>query len=812
MKHVSYYLVLFFLMFHCLVYGQYTITGQVISEETNTPVPDTEVYNTTLSSATLTNNLGVFTFENVPAGTYIFDAFSFEYKVVQTIVDISKDTSITIVLPRLGETLNEVVITKRKERIFALRNLRDIEATAIYAGKKSEVVVLDNLTANLASGTARQIYGQVVGLNIYDNSDAGLQLNIGGRGLDPNRTSSFNTRQNGYDISADVLGYPESYYTPPAEAIEQIEIVRGAASLQYGTQFGGLINFKLKMPDTSKKISLVSRQSIGSNDLFTSFNSLSGTSGKVGYYSYFNYKKGNGFRPNSQFDSYNAYAHIDYSFSEKTKVSFEFSFLDYLAQQPGGLTDAQFEQQPNFSNRTRNWFDIDWKLYSLDLHHAISPKTDISINIFALDASRKSVGFRENRVSQVDDLQAPRDLIVGNFRNWGAEARFLTRYNLFKTEQALLIGAKYYQSNNKERQGPGSTSADADFNFADVEFPEYSRQSDFTFPNLNVALFAEHIFKLSQKFTVTPGVRFDFIKTQSKGVYKNIIFDLAGNAILNQSIPDNRSFDRSFVLLGVGASYKVSYAAEIYSNLSQNYRSVTFSDIRITNPSLSIDPNITDEQGYTFDLGARGKFKNFLRYDFGIFYLSYQDRLGVVVRGVSDIQDERFRGNIGDAITYGFEGFVDWNIWETFSSNENVRLNTFLNLAFTESQYTKSQENNVEGKQVEFIPKVNLKTGISFGYGDFLSSVQYTYLTKQFTDATNSPRDFSSQSGVIGEIPSYDILDFSLSYTYKRFKIESGINNLLNTNYFTRRATGYPGPGIIPSQPRTFYGLLQIKL
>ena len=243
MKHVSYYLVLFFLMFHCLVYGQYTITGQVISEETNTPVPDTEVYNTTLSSATLTNNLGVFTFENVPAGTYIFDAFSFEYKVVQTIVDISKDTSITIVLPRLGETLNEVVITKRKERIFALRNLRDIEATAIYAGKKSEVVVLDNLTANLASGTARQIYGQVVGLNIYDNSDAGLQLNIGGRGLDPNRTSSFNTRQNGYDISADVLGYPESYYTPPAEAIEQIEIVRGAASLQYGNHLGLLLLF-----------------------------------------------------------------------------------------------------------------------------------------------------------------------------------------------------------------------------------------------------------------------------------------------------------------------------------------------------------------------------------------------------------------------------------------------------------------------------------------------------------------------------------------------------------------------------------------
>ena len=113
-------------------------------------------------------------------------------------------------------------------------------------------------------------------------------------------------------------------------------------------------------------------------------------------------------------------------------------------------------------------------------------------------------------------------------------------------------------------------------------------------------------------------------------MYKNIIFDLAGNAILNQTIPDNRIFNRNFFLLGVGASYKASYATEIYTNLSQNYRSVTFSDIRITNPSLTIDPNITDEQGYTFDLGARGKFRNFLRYDLGLFFLSYQDKIGVV--------------------------------------------------------------------------------------------------------------------------------------------------------------------------------------
>jgi Fe(3+) dicitrate transport protein len=812
MKFRTHYLTLLLVLFSQLLQAQLTISGTVISEETQLAIPKTEVFNTATAKSVLTNDLGVFEFKNVEAGTCTLVIFSPEYEVVEISKEISENTNFKFVLPALRETLNEVLVTKRKEKIFALKKLRDVEGTAIYAGKKSEVVVLDNLTANLASNNARQIYAQVVGLNIYDNDDAGLQLSIGGRGLDPNRTANFNTRQNGYDISADVLGYPESYYTPPAEAIEQIEVVRGAASLQYGTQFGGLLNFKLRQPDKTTALSWVSRQSIGSNDLFTSFNSLSGTSNKLGYYTYFNYKTGTNFRPNSQFESYNGHVHVEYAFTSRTKLTFEFSLLDYLAQQPGGLTDSQFEKDPTFSNRTRNWFDVDWNLYSMRLDHNISEKTDLSLTIFGLDASRKSVGFRENRVSQVDDLEAPRELIVGNYLNWGAEGRLLTRFNLFQKKQTLLVGAKYYQSKNTERQGPGTAAADANFNFADVEYPNYARQSDFTFPNLNVALFGENIFKVSEKLSVTPGFRMEYIKTESQGEYKNILFDLAGNPILNETLPDNRDFERNFVLFGVGLGYNVSDSSELYANVSQNYRSVTFNDIRITNPSLTIDPNITDEQGYTIDMGLRGRFKKYLSFDVGAFLLSYQDRIGVVLRAVSDIEEERFRGNIGDALTYGLESFVDWNIWETFSENENFRLNTFVNFALTESEYTRSGENNVEGKQVEFIPEINLKTGLSFGYKDILTSIQYTYLSKQFTDATNSPRDLTSQSGIIGEIPSYDILDVSLSYTYKWFKVESGINNLFDNSYFTRRATGYPGPGIIPSQPRTFYALFQFKL
>ena len=796
-----------------LVQAQHSLTGRVLSEQTGEPISNAEVWNKTDSEVAVTNAKGEFEIKNIAPGTYDFAVFSYEYAILERQLVITGDQEVEFKLSPLAESLSEVMITNRREQLFALRKLRKVEGTAIYAGKKSEVVLLDKVVGNLASNNARQIYNQVVGLNIYDNGDAGLQLNIGGRGLDPNRTQNFNTRQNGYDISADVLGYPESYYTPPPEALREIQVVRGAASLQYGTQFGGLINFKFKEPVPDKKIELISRQSVGSYNLFTSFNSLSGTLGKFSYYTYYNFKSGEGFRPNSEYDSKNAYAHLGWDFNERTKISFEYTYLDYLAQQPGGLTDAQFYEDADFSNRERNWFDVNWNLYALKFEHKFTDRSDFSLNIFGLDASRKAVGFRENRVSQPDDLSAPRELLVDEFSNWGLEARFLNRYDLFNEESVLLIGAKYYDAENFQKQGPGTTSAKPDFRFTDDENPNYPRQAEYRLPNKNLAFFGENIFNLTNNFSVTPGFRIEYINTGAIGSYKRIILDLAGNPLINETFEENKDLERSFALFGVGASYNLDAANELYANFSQNYRSVTFSDIRIINPSSVVDPNISEERGFTSDLGIRGRIGKYVSYDASLFGLWYNDRIGEV----TEVQDGfiiRRRANIGDAFIYGLETFADWDLKNTFfEGREDHRMNLFINAAFTNSEYTSSPETNVEGNQVEFIPYVNLKSGLNFGYKNFLAGVQYTYLSKQFTDATNAPQDVSdNQRGIQGSIPGYGILDLSASYSLGQFKLEAGVNNLLDNSYFTRRATGYPGPGIIPAQPATFYTTLQIKL
>jgi Fe(3+) dicitrate transport protein len=798
--------VLFLLFLESVTFSQYKIVGTVVSDN-NRPINKVQIFDESGGLLGQTGILGRFNFYTEKQ-TLKLIFYVEEYRLKNVFIELKDFANFKVTLETFSQDLSEIQIKARTAKVFELKRLKDVEGTSIFAGKKTEVVLVNQSAANLASNNARQIFNQIAGLNIFQNDDAGLQLNIGGRGLDPNRTANFNTRQNGYDISADVLGYPESYYTPASEGLDEIQIVRGAASLQYGTQFGGLINFITKKPST-KPLEVITRNTVGSFGLFTNFTSVSGTKGKFSYYSYINYKKGNGFRPNSNFDSKNVFAHLAYKPNEKNVLSLEVTYLDYLAKQAGGLTDKTFNENPLQSNRARNWFKVDWLLYNFKWEHKFSNKTNFSLNLFGLNASRKAVGFRERRVDLADSGGA-RELLIGDFNNFGFEARFLTKYTVFGKKATYLVGTKFYKADNTDFQGPGSEGVNANFSNALAEFPDYRVQGNFRNPNTNVALFGENIFYVTDKISITPGARFEYIKTASEGLGKITNRDNAGNPIGSIENAVDESKERSFVLLGVGASYKKNTSVEFYGNISQNYRSITFSDLNIVNPSNAVDRNLQDEKGFSTDFGLRGNWNNWVSFDANLFGLFYKNRIGFLFTQIPPVNNVgQLRTNIGDARIFGLESVFDFNLKKILKMNNSVTFNYFINTSFINSEYTRAITSGILGKKVEFVPDVNLKTGLKFGYKNFSSSLQYTYLSPQFTDAQNS--GFGDISGIVGEIPAYSILDFSTAYTYKFAKIEAGVNNVLDTSYFTRRATGYPGPGIIPSAPRNWYAGLELK-
>jgi len=268
---------------------------------------------------------------------------------------------------------------------------------------------------------------------------------------------------------------------------------------------------------------------------------------------------------------------------------------------------------------------------------------------------------------------------------------------------------------------------------------------------------------------------------------------------------------RSLLPAGLGISFRPTERVDLYSNISQNYRSITFNDMRISNPSSVIDPDLKDETGYSFDFGIRSEATTLLNYDVSFFYLNYDNRIGEIQSPDENNRVLRKRSNIGQAIIKGIEAYGEVDVLGYLMPAHHKWSGViFNNVAFIQSEYTKSKDHAVVGRKVEFVPPINWKAGVRFGYGNAKASFQYTYVSDQYTDATNAEE--GDVSGVIGLIPSYTVVDLSLAYQYRRFAIEGSINNLTDRMYFTRRATGYPGPGILPSDGRSFYVTLQVKL
>jgi Fe(3+) dicitrate transport protein len=319
------------------------------------------------------------------------------------------------------------------------------------------------------------------------------------------------------------------------------------------------------------------------------------------------------------------------------------------------------------------------------------------------------------------------------------------------------------------------------------------------------------VFNITKNFTLTPGIRSEYIYTAADGNYNIRIADFAGNIITDTLIPEQRQRARGLVLMGIGASYKPLVFVETYANFSQNYRSITFSDLRIDNPNFRVDPNIQDETGYNADLGARGSYKRLINYDVSVFLLSYNNRIGQVFKNdtVLPFLPYRYRTNIGQSITLGAELFLESDLLQVFGmKNDNYALNLFFNGAFIRATYIRSDDSAIEGNEVELVPPVLIRTGIGFSAYKLKLSLQYSYVKQHFTDATNAIRTSTAVNGII---PSYFVMDISAQYPIKWFQFEAGINNLTDNKYFTRRADAYPGPGIIPSDALNFYVAVQYK-
>ncbi len=773
-----------------------TIKGK-IRDNSGNPVSHAHINLDQTAYGSTSDDFGHYSIKKIPSGNYTikFSAVGFESLVYSVEVTDNQTIVVNFETKEKISVLNEISVVGIRT-ITGMGYLNEVHDGVIFSGKKTEVLLLDSLDANTAQNNPRQVLGRVPGANYSETEGSGFPSNgIGFRGLNPSQSIETNTRQNGYNITADLFGYPESYYTPSLEAVERIEVIRGASSLQYGAQFGGVINYVMKNGNTTKPIEFTTQQTLGSFNLFNSFNAIGGQKGKFNYYTYFQYQTIQGWRPNSDSRKLSGYAKVEYQATDKIKIGLEYSMLRNRIHMPGGLTDSLFNINSRESMRARNWITTPWNILTATFDWKISQNTSLIIKSATNISSRSLVWRNEDGGPQAEDNIDPitneyvnREVENEEFKSNTTEARLLSHYQLGNMQNTLAAGLRFYVGKMK-RQGGGEGTTGSDFDLTLVN-PVYEYDLDFTTTNL--APFIESTFRFGERFSVTPGVRYEYIKSTIDGYNPD---DVNGGNVYS-----NSSKVRHILLGGLGLEFKTGSTTNIYANWSQAYRPLDYSSLTPFATISTVDPNMKDSYGYNADIGFRGSVRDFLNFDIGGFYLQYNNRVGVIEKTDSFGNQYPYRTNVANSIHKGLETYIEFNPIKAFTENKKWSLSFFNSLAVIDAKYVTGEFN---GNYVEYAPTSINRFGTSLVIGKFSTTFLISSTAKSYGDAGNS--ETPSSDAVAGVIPAYTVLDWSGTLKIKNYNVKMGVNNLQDQRYFTKRTDEYPGPGIIPSIGRSFY-------
>jgi Fe(3+) dicitrate transport protein len=671
-------------------------------------------------------------------------------------------------------TLPEVLVTAETEDQLS-NQLPPVEGAKIYHGKKTSRIDLKKSPTNINSNF-RQAFEQTPSL-LYAEETNSL-FSVGYRGLPPGRAQHMQILKDGVPISADLVGYPEAYYTPPLDTVDHIDFIRGGASLMYGPQPGGALNFVTVDPYAGGPLQVTTSNSGGSHGLFSNYTSISGTQDKAGYLGYFHHRETNGFRmANSYLSVFDSGAKFQYALDEKSKIGFSFDALNEEHGVPGGLSRAAFDADPTQMTRFHDHFEMDRYAGALNYSRDISADTYLEAKAFGGYFQRTSWTQRGGGFGLAPSglTASTSDIEFQEFYTSGAEARVRQDYMWGATANTLTGGMLYYHGFSP-RLDKRTTSVNADNG-------PIRKSSDRTSNYLS--MFVENMSKFG-KLTVTPGFRLENI-WQSLKEHQND--DKTTTPLLDETV------SVTVPLLGLGATYDLTEKTQTYMNLSQGYRPMTFTQAVPTGANQVINSDLEEGKSWQLDAGIRGNPVPFYTWDVGYFFMRFEDQVGTsgnTIENVGDASHHGLEASSAVDLIGAFDAFADTKAGEAWG-----KLNLFGNIMVLDARFTEGPN---KGKTPQYAPDFIFKTGLEYDYKSKAKvRLAGTFLDDHFANDTNTNQFL---------VPSYKVWDLTAELNvYKDVvKIFGGINNIFDEKYYSRVTSD----GIDPADGRNYYAGMKL--
>jgi Fe(3+) dicitrate transport protein len=648
--------------------------------------------------------------------------------------------------------------------------------------------------------TINEAMRKVAGVFARDEEGLGLRPNLGVRGLNPTRSSKVLLLEDGIPIAYAPYGDNASYYHPPVDRFERIEVLKGSGQVAYGPHtVGAVINYITPPVPDDRAGRLVA--AIGNKDFREIHGEMGDRFGDTGFIAHGTCKETDGARDNMHFEVGDLNLKVLHEFSERQAVTFRASYYDESSQVTySGLTLAEWQADP-YQNPFK-YDQMDAQRFGTSVTHRfeLSPAVTFTTNAYYTYFNRDWWRQSSNSAQRPNDASDPACAGMTNLyttcgnegrlrQYWtaGLEPRVSVEHGLFGLDNLTEAGIRFHVEGQFRVQANGDTPTSRE--------PGTGRNAGIREDSdRSVAArsaFVQNRFDFG-RWTVTPGVRFEHVDYERT----DKLTGAAGASTIDEVVP------------GVGATFEALPETVVFAGVHRGFAPPGVADV-VTAAGGSVD--LDAELSWNYELGVRGNPRDGLSYEATLFRMDFENQ--IVPASVAGGSGAALT-SAGETLQQGLElsgsasstGFVEWPI-EVFVRTAYTWLADAEYVGERYSSVAGFSTVSVTGNRLPYAPEHLLSgtVGVRTGFG-LEVALEGVYTSSSFTDDLNTVEVIAN--GQRGEIPGYTVWNLTANYDLPLCDctVFATAKNLGDTLYVADMSRG-----LIPGMPRLLQAGFEVR-
>ncbi|HEY0939480.1 MAG TPA: TonB-dependent siderophore receptor [Steroidobacter sp.] len=627
------------------------------------------------------------------------------------------------------------------------------------------IVTTEELTLKQPRSTEEALR-TVPGVTIKPEEETAIVANIGVRGLS---SADYKTLilEDGVPVAPGLFVGNGRYYNPRVQRMEGIEILKGAASLRYGpSTIGGVINYITKQPRDGVELA-VRTGSFNTREASLELGA-STASDEARFGALVTRARSDGFMDKG-YDMTDVVLKMGLDIGSNQRLSIKYTDYDNDANiSYRGLFLRDYQSGRDYNPAPDDWFLTGRR--SLDLNHEwlIGDSARLNTLVYGSEMHRNYWRYAtDNAASAAAGRWVYTDNLNGNnreFERFGVESRLQFEHAIFGIANEAELGLRYMDEEMQDRTvaATRATPRTGTINKDVIDSAE------------SLAFYAQNRFLLTERFSVTAGLRAERYEQQRKDRRRSV-------AQGNQADSSNTE-----LLPGLGVTYQFTPELQMYASVYKAFSPALNGDAL----NGLDDQQLDAERSVNIETGVRGGGKR-LKYELALFRMQFDNQ---IIPANSNSQFQVTNG--GKTLHQGIEAGLGLALGAGFSLNANA---TYIaDAEFDGDRFTRDGTlSTPDGNRIPYTPEWVANLTLEHEIGGLRSALSLHHTGAQYTDVTNTREIAESLTGFFtGRIDSYTVLDLSLVYDVSRNLSFGGtIKNLTDERYIASLRQGiYVGP------------------